>query len=181
MTMQGAARFWHDRKAGEGQRKAVREEGAALVEMAVACAVFLMMLFGLIEMCLALYTYNFVSDAARVATRYAVVRGATSCTDATVLNNFPDCNLSTSAPLQNLVRNLNYPGMNPNNLTLTATWLSPTLDSSLHTTWGPCTGVCNNAGDAVNVVVTYQFPLNIPFWQNATLNVGSSSQMVINE
>ena len=153
-------------KLGRACSRGSREEGAALVETAVSMAVFLMVLFGMIEFCLALYTYNFVSDAARLASRYAAVRGANSCT---ISSTFPNCDMGpagsthTSADLQTYVQNIGYPGMSPNNLTLTATWLSPTTDSSGNATWGPCSGVCNNVGDAVRVVVTYQFPLNIPF------------------
>jgi len=147
--------------------------------------VFLMVLFGMIEFCLALYTYNFVSDAARVASRYAAVRGSGSCT---ISATFPNCDMGptgsthTSADLQTYVRSIGYPGMNANNLTLTATWLSPTTDASGNPTWGPCTSApCNSDGNAVQVVVDYQFPLNIPFWKNTNLTVSSTSQMVINE
>jgi Flp pilus assembly protein TadG len=171
------------RKLDGACKRSLREEGAALVETAVSMSIYLMVLFGLIEISLALYTYNFVSDAARIATRYAAVRGSGSCT---ISPTFPNCDLGpsgsthTAADLQNYVRNLGYPGMTPNNLTLTATWLSPS--STTPVTWGPCAAApCNSVGDAVQVNVIYQFPLNIPFWRNATLNVGSTSQMIINE
>ena len=46
------------------------------MEMALICAfVVIPTLFGIIEVSLALYSYNFVTDAAREATRYAIVRG----------------------------------------------------------------------------------------------------------
>ncbi|MDE3186033.1 MAG: pilus assembly protein [Acidobacteriota bacterium] len=155
----------------------IRQEGAALVETAIALAVFLAVLFGLISFGYALYTYNFVSDAARVATRYAVVRDVNSCT---IEPTFPNCNLYTSAPLQTYVQNLGYPGMSPSNLTLTATWLTETTVSGV-TAWTPCLlGPCNVPGNAVQVVVYYTLPLNIPFWQNGSLTVSSTSQMVIN-
>ena len=184
-------------KLGRVCSRGSREEGAALVETAVSMSIFLMVLFGMIEVCLALYTYSFVSNAARLASRYAAVRGANSCS---ITQNqippatFPNCDMGptsasyqhTGTDLQTYMRNIGYPGMNPNNLTVTATWLSPTTDSSGNATWITCTSTststpCNSDGNAVQVVVNYQFPLNIPFWQNATLNVGSTSQMVINE
>ena len=76
----------------------VGEEGAALLEFALSAAVLFMLLFGCISVCLALYTRNLVTDAAREGARWAIVRGA-SCT---VL---ADCS-ATSAEIQTYVRSL---------------------------------------------------------------------------
>ena len=54
------------------------EAGSALVEFALASVIILTVLFGIIDMGRALYAYDWVSDAARRGTRYAMVRG-TSC------------------------------------------------------------------------------------------------------
>jgi Flp pilus assembly protein TadG len=94
------------------------EEGSALVEFAISSTVLFLCLFGILGLCGALYTYNFVVDAAHEATRYAIVRGS-ACSRLT------NCNLSSSTTLQTYVRSLGYPGINPNNLTVAATW-SPT-------------------------------------------------------
>ena len=172
------------------------------MEMALVCAfVVIPMLFGIIEVSLALYSYNFVTDAAREATRYAIVRGPESCT---IAPTFPDCNLSPagstnptsgsgSTTLQTYVQNLGYPGINSSNLTVTATWwsanvVSPGTGAFSTTDWDTqCTttdlngNACNSIGNAARVVVTYAFPLNIPFWRNVTVNLSSTSQMTINE
>jgi Flp pilus assembly protein TadG len=147
------------------------ECGAAIIEFAVAASVAFMVLFGIIQCCLALYSYNYVSDAARVATRYASVRGS-SC------DKLPDCAV-TGAQLQTLLRGVSYPGINSNNLTATANWFS--ASPSQPTTWSSCgtSTACKAPGNAVYVQVTYAFPLNIPFWQNASLNISSASQEVI--
>ena len=184
------------------RRRSRCEEGATLVEMALICAfVVIPMLFGIIEVSLALYSYNFVTDAAREATRYAVVRGPQTCV---IAPTFPDCNLSPagstnptsgsgSTTLQTYVQNLGYPGINPSNLTVTATWWSanvvnPGTGAFSTTDWNTqCTttdlngNACNSIGNAVRVVVTYAFPLNIPFWRNVTVNLTSTAQMTINE
>jgi Flp pilus assembly protein TadG len=55
------------------------EAGSALVEFALASVVILTVLFGIIDMGRALYAYDWVSDAARRGTRYAMVRGTSSC------------------------------------------------------------------------------------------------------
>jgi Flp pilus assembly protein TadG len=184
-------------------RRSVRgEEGASLVEMTLVCSfVYLPMLFGIIEVSLALYSYNFICDAARRATRYAVVRGVQSCA---ISSTFPDCNLGPatssnptstdgSAALQTFVRNTGYPGIDPNKLTVTVTWWSanvtnPADGTYSYTDWNTqCTSTdlngnaCNTPGNAVKVVVNYPYTLGIPFMKSYSMNLGSTSQMVINE
>jgi Flp pilus assembly protein TadG len=115
-------------------------------------------MFGIFAFCTALYSYNFVSEAAREASRYAMVRGS-SC------SGFTDCGV-TSAQIQTYVRSLGYPGINTNNLTATATWSAG-----------------NAPGNPVSVTVTYTYGLNIPFWpqSGSILNLSSTSQMVISQ
>jgi Flp pilus assembly protein TadG len=60
-------------------RSVQNEEGSALVEFALSSVVLFMTLFGLMASCTALYSYLFVAEAAREASRYAIVRGD-SCT-----------------------------------------------------------------------------------------------------
>ncbi|HMG86104.1 MAG TPA: TadE family protein [Terracidiphilus sp.] len=145
------------------------DEGSAIVEMAVVSSLLFAVLFGIIELSLALYTYNYVSDAAREATRYAIVRGS-ACTQLT------NCGV-TSAQVQSYVRSLGYPGMTSTNTTATTTWYSPS--SAPPTTWTACGTPCNAPGDAVQVKVTYSFPLSIPFVPKSTLSLKSTSLMVI--
>lgn len=143
--------------------------GSTLVEFALCSVVFIMITFGLIQSCLGLYAFNFISDAARSASRYAVVRGS-SC------SGMSDCGI-TSAQLQTYVRSIVFPGINANNLTASAVWYS--ASASQPTTWTVCANQCNAPGNAVQVQVTYSFPLNIPFWKNRALSLSSTSQMVI--
>ena len=121
-----------------------------------------MTLFGVIGLCGALYSYNFVSDAAREATRYVMVRGS-ACT------GFTDCNI-TSAKLQTYVRNLSYPAIIPSNLTAAATWSGANTPSEA-------------PGNTVSVTVTYRYPLNIPWWpqSGSILSLSSTSQMTISQ
>lgn len=151
------------------------DEGASLVEMALACAVLFAVLFGLFEMTLAFYTYHFVSEAAREATRWAIVRGSQCSTNTPALN---DCNASTS-DIQNYVQNLGYPGLSAANLTVTTAWLQQTAPPNA--TWAACAGECNSPGNQVQVTVAYAFPLTIPYWKSTTLNVSSTSTMVISQ
>ena len=177
-------------------KRSFREEGASLVETAIALALYLSLFFGFIEVSLALYTFNFVSDAAREATRWASVRGHNSCT---VSSTFPSCNLlptsvtsttnSANNPVLAYIDSLKYPALTASNVSADVTWWSASQDANGHTSWTTqCTGAtdgsgnpCNQAGNAVKVVVTYSFPLSIPFWKKASLSLSSISQMMINE
>ncbi len=162
-------------------QEVLAESGSTLVEVALSSAVLLSVIFGIMQVCMALYTYTFISEAAREATRYAVVRGASSCT---VSPTFPNCNLNpTSAgnPLQSYITNLGYPGLNSTNLTVTASWWSPSGPPGNTWTTACTASTCNAVGNAVSVKVNYAFPLSIPFWKNATLNITSTSQMMISE
>jgi Flp pilus assembly protein TadG len=192
-----------DGKRWMGRLRDMRgEEGASLLELALVFAfVYIPMLIGLMELAIALYAYNFVSHAARQATRYASVRGAQSCA---IASNFPDCNLSPSsgsnpsssdgsASLQTYIRNMGYPGIDTSQLTVTATWQSANITNPgdgtfSYTDWNTqCTttdlngNVCNTPGNAVKVVVSYPYTVAVPFIKNYSLNLSGTSQMVINE
>ncbi|HET7103807.1 MAG TPA: TadE/TadG family type IV pilus assembly protein [Terracidiphilus sp.] len=174
----------HDKQHGHDR---VGEEGATLVEIALSSVILLAILFGVIEMSLAFYSYHFISEAAREATRYAIVRGSNSCTSSS--NGLTNCDIlptSTGNPIQAYVRGLGYPGINGNQITVTATWWTASF-SGTSTVWtSACPGAvdannypCNNPGNKVTVVVNYAFPLSIPFWRATTLNVRSTSSGII--
>lgn len=134
------------------------DEGAALVEFALSSVVLFMTMFGLMAVCTVLYSYVFVAEAAREASRYALVRGS-ACT------GFSDC-VITPAQVNTYVKGLSYPGINPGNLTATTTF---TPD--------------NKPGSVVAVTVSYNTTLNIPFWPKSgkALQLSSTSQMVISQ
>ena len=172
-----------------------REEGSSIVEMALVCAfVYLPILFGIFQVSYGLYVYNYVCNVARQATRYAAVRGSESCI---IQSDFVDCNLSpggstnpspgAGTPLQNYVQSFAYAGIDSTKLTVTGHWYSRTNDNSSGFSiaqWNTaCTASsgCNAIGNAVQVVVVYQFPLNIPFWKNKTLPITGVSMQMITE
>lgn len=140
----------------------------------MACFVLLPLLFGLVEGCLAFYYYNFVAEAAREATRYAAVRGSTSCTNTPGLAN---CNLNTSAAVQTYVRSLGFPGAN--GVTVTATWLQ--TNNSSPASWTVCATPCNQPQNEVKVFVQYTLPIAIPFFRARSFSFGSTSEMVISQ
>ena len=176
-----------------------KEEGSTLVELALVSAlIYMPMLFGIFEVSHGLFAYSFVCNASKQATRYAAVRGLPSCL---IAPTFVDCGLgpggsknpastSGTTTLQNYVRNMGSLGIDPNRVTVTANWLASSVTSVggvARTTWVACSSTgdsagnlqCNSPGDAVQVTVTYDFPL--PFWNTKSIVLKSTSQMVINE
>lgn len=148
------------------------EEGDTIAEFALASTILIAIVFGIYETSSALYSYAYISDAAREGTRYAIVRGS-ACT------GFSECSSTpvgaTSAQVEAYVKSLGYPGIASNNLTVTSTW--PTTGSACT----PIASPCNNPGNLVKVVVAYKFPLSIPFVPLTTINMSSTSEMVISQ
>ena len=153
-----------------------RDDGSSMVELALASTVFLAMLMGAFQATIGLYTYSYLSEAAREGSRYAMVRGSTSCTSTPSLSN---CN-ATADQIQTYVRGHGYPGITGSQLKLTTTWFKPS--ANLPPTWSSCAGSgCNAPGNMVQVVATYAYALKVPFVPNSTINLTSTSKMVISQ
>ena len=134
------------------------------------------MLIGCFQATLGLYTYHSLSEAARKATRYAMVRGSTSCTNTPGLSN---CN-ATVAQIKAYVLSLGFPGMSSSKITITPTWCA--ANSGTPATWSACSSSSpNDPGNLVKVVAVYNFPLNVPFLPKRTIALSSTSQMVISQ
>jgi Flp pilus assembly protein TadG len=156
----------------EWLRRSRSEYGSTLVETALSLVILLTVAMGVMEMSLALYTYHFISDAAREGTRFAIVRGSSCAANAGLTSACP----ATQADIQSYVQGLGYPGIDPNLMTVTTTaYLA-------YPTGTVCTAAfltCMSPGNQVKVIVSYQFPLSIPFIPASTLTMSSTSQMVI--
>jgi Flp pilus assembly protein TadG len=160
--------------------RALEDEGATLVEFALASTIFLTMLFGIIQTALAVYSYNFVSEAARDAARYAIVRG-NQC--SVIAGTDFNCKADNAA-IQAYVQSLGYPGLNRNDLSTTTHWYTAAA-APPNMTWSYCSSdtpaACASPGAAVKVTVSYPFELNVPFLSRMTINMANSSQMVISQ
>jgi Flp pilus assembly protein TadG len=145
------------------------EHGSAAVEFAVSSTVFFVALVGTMKMCLAIYTYHYVAEAAREGARYAMVRGS-ACT------TFGSACPASSTDVQTYVRGLGYPGITSSLMTVTTTWAT-------YPPGKPCTpsASCNNPSDTVKVVASYAFPLNIPGLVSHTYTMTSTSMMIISQ
>jgi Flp pilus assembly protein TadG len=151
------------------------EAGAGLVETALSASVLLLLVFGIFEISLALYSYHCIGEAAREGSRYAMVRGSTSCVNTPSQSG---CNASV-AQIQSYVKGIGFSGVDSGgSMNVFPSWLSSNGTASA--TWSDCTtGICNVPGNLVKVQVTYQFPLRIPFWPGTSITLQSTSQMVI--
>ena len=126
------------------------ERGQTLIEFALALWLFLMTIFGIVELGLGVWQYNMVSNLAQDGARWASVRGSTAGT------------VATNASVQTYVQG-RVPGMSP---TVTTTW--------------PDGGSQSNApGNRVQVVVQKSFTPLTALIPNATLTLQSTAQMII--
>lgn len=157
------------------------QAGSTPIEMALAMTGLAAMMFGMCQTCLAMYYGHFCSDAARQASRYAMVRGSTSCTNTPNLSN---CD-ATATEIQTWVRTLNYPAVVTSNVGVATSWYTASTTApqpGQTTTWTLCsTGTCNAPGNLVKVVVSYPLTFQIPFSHELSLNLNSTSQMIITQ
>jgi Flp pilus assembly protein TadG len=142
------------RRTRRGQR------GQTVVEFALAGTVLLSLMFAVIDFGRALFTYNVVTNAARIGSRYAIVHGS-SCTLAI-------CPASSSA-IQTYVLS-KVSGLNPSQLTVTARW----------TTGSGC-GDPMFQGPNCIVTVTATYPFKLVMSLNRSWTMTATSQMVISQ
>jgi Flp pilus assembly protein TadG len=146
-----------------------REAGATLVEFAFVLVILLMSLFGIIDFGRALYTFHFVTNAAREGTRYAMVRGSTCNPSLT------DCPAGTLTYQTYLRNQMNGVGLDPSSVTAPITW--PSISGQPPA----CTSIAQNyPGCTVQVHVTYAFKFIFPFMPS-NFTIQSTSEMVISQ
>jgi Flp pilus assembly protein TadG len=133
------------------RRKLFNARGQTYAEFALIVPCFLLLLFGIMWLGLAVYAYNYVSYGAREGSRYAAVHGTDSKQPVT-----------TADAVTTFVQN-KTPGLNTSNLTVS-------------TTWTPAATPGNPGG---TVLVQYQLQFRIPFMSHVTLPLTSTSKMTI--
>jgi Flp pilus assembly protein TadG len=147
--------------------------GQAAVEFALTVSILMLLLVGMLEMTLFIYTYAVLADSAKEGVRYAIVHGG-SGTNPTGPGSgtawttpWPACssgNSSTAAPVVTVVQR--YANM------------------SLHGTSTMNINVCypdgdNKAGSAVEVSVSYLYqPLFGLGWPSVTVYANSAGRIV---
>ena len=146
-----------------------RDTGATTLEFALSTLVLVTVVLGVMETGLALFSFEAICDSAREGSRYAMVRGNTC------LLNGASCAV-TPAQIQSYVRSLGFPGINGQSMTVTATY-------SAYPSGSTCTpnSNCANPGNLVTVTVQYPFAFNVPFVPARSLQLSSTSAMVISQ
>jgi Flp pilus assembly protein TadG len=166
---------------GQIQRHARDERGSAILETALSILMLMTFIFAVMEICLGAYTFHFISEAAREATRYAIVRGSsftTDCTAPTVANCTAQGGNNTG-DIATYIQNLNFPGIDPTKMTVNSTWLTG-AGTTTPTNCGFADS-CKIPGNQVQVTIQYQFPISIPFVSVNTWTLTSTSRMVISQ
>ncbi len=103
------------------KRRLGEDSGGTLVETALSIFLLLTFMFGLMEGALAIYSYHFISNAAREGTRYAIVRGSSWSTTSTTpcsATVTAGCT-ATAAQIETYVTNLSFPGIDTTQLMVT--------------------------------------------------------------
>lgn len=170
----------HVSSSPAGLRGLSGEDGNGLIEYALIFMFLMSMLLGIIDFSRALYSYHFLSNAAREATRWAAVNGATcgaltasnpagdsSCNGVGGMNNGP----ASATDIQNYVTKITPPGVDATQVTTTASW--PGTGPST------CSTTVNAPGCPVEVQISYNFTFIVPFIRAAPLTISSSSETII--
>ncbi|MGH9682735.1 MAG: TadE/TadG family type IV pilus assembly protein [Candidatus Acidiferrales bacterium] len=160
-------------RAAKSFRRLNGEEGSSLVEFALVFVLVMTMMLGIVDFSRALYAYHFVSNAAREATRFAAVNGATCTADGSCAAP------ASTTDIQNFVKNVPS-GIDSSKLTTTPSWPvqadGPVICS---TAVGTVPATKNYPGCTVEVTVSYSFSFLFPFISTSSLNLSSTSEMVI--
>ena len=130
------------------------EQGSALVEFALTVPILVTFFFGLIQVCLASYMHEVISETAREGTRYAMVHGSSCVTG----NGSTSCTATAAAVTSYIAAN-GWPNIGGGTLGINTTY----PDGN------------ENPGNRVQVNVTYLFPFKIPFVPPSTLTMSSTS------
>lgn len=167
------------------KRIARDNRGQALIETALSMLVVIGLVFGVIEFCMAVYSYHYLANAAHEAARYAIVRGSSwgnTCDGSGSIGSgygSSQCTASTSDVAQ-YVANRGFPGINltADDVCVEYFFTVPSKTSQTCTT-SSGSNIANASGDIVQVTINYPFTFALPGIGNYTYHLASTSQMVI--
>jgi len=133
------------------------DDGHAMVELAVTMPVMMMFIIGFMQLCMAFYTYDAISEMAREGTRYAIVRGSTCVTPVN-----GSCTVN-AANVNAFVKSIGF--LNGNSSALTVATTYPDGNEA--------------PGSRVKVSISYLFEFTIPFTSIKPITMSTSSTMYI--
>jgi hypothetical protein len=144
------------------------DSGQAQVEFVLTILFVLLLIFGIIELIMLVYTYTTLADAAKEGVRYAIVHGADLDSTASV---GPGCSGSPCPPIDSVVKNWAQASLHD-----TST-MAVNVDYNPGGANGPIP--CNKGLCAVRVTVTYPYQ---PFfglgWPTVTVNAAAEGRVV---
>lgn len=139
------------------------QRGTALVEFTLVSTLLLFTILGVVEAGRLLFTCHLVSNAARLGTRYAMVRGDTCA------QTLSGCTPASADDVEAYVRGASA-GIDPQTLTVTTTWSNG----------AGCTGApYQSAGCLVTVTASTTFRSPVPLLNLAAIPISSQSVMAI--
>ena len=139
-----------------------RPAGQTFAEFGVTGTAFLFLLFGIMQMAMAVNAYNSVCTAAREAVRYAIVHSPTSAA--------PASNATIAGIAVNYAPFLSMSGSG-------CTSDSPPCDVVVTF---PSDAEIPSQNDAL-VQITHTYPLKIPFMSSINLHLSTSSRMLVSQ
>lgn len=141
------------------------EDGGSMIEFALTISTALTLVFVIMQLCLALYMYGMISETAREATRWAIVRGSTCVTGSGT-----SCTTTTAA-ITTYAKGLGFPNVGGGTLTVTPTYPDT----------NPVGGAanCQAPGCRVKVAVAYTVAISLPFVPKNNISLNTSSEMYI--
>jgi len=162
-------------KQGARTRRASKSKarGSSLVEQSFIIVFLLTMMLGIIDCGRALYTYHFVSNVAREATRWASVRSTRACATGPIT----PCPADAGNIRSTFTATMSSMGLDSSKITITPTYAAPPSIGA-----SSCPAVNNLAGCMVHIDVTYHYTfLFAPFISAPPITMSSSSEMLITQ
>jgi Flp pilus assembly protein TadG len=142
---------------GRSEYFAQSESGGSEIEFMLSFTALMTFVFVLMEVCIVFYSYGMISECAREATRYAIVRGSTCLTSSST-----SCTAS-AATINTYATGRGFPNIGGGTPVATTTFPDG-----------------NQApGSRVKVDVTYTVAIKLPFVPKNSLALDSSSEMYI--
>lgn len=146
------------------------ENGSVLVESAFTIAMLFVMLFGIMDFGRALYTYHSLSNAARDATRWASVNGATCASDGSCVGGPASLGTVTT-----YVRGMVGPGIDSSKISVQACGVRDGSKCSA----SPAACTLNQPGCDVQVQLSYNFNFLVPVVRGGSMTLSSTSETII--
>ena len=142
---------------GRSEDLAQSESGGSQIEFVLSLTALMTFVFAVMEICMVFYTYGMISESAREATRYAIVRGSTCLTSSST-----SCTAS-AATINTYATGRGFPNIGGGTPVATTTFPDG-----------------NQApGSRVKVDIKYTVSIKVPFVPKNSLALDSSSEMYI--